>query len=381
MSLNGKSTLWFWLIVFAIAALMLLLFHASLWPFAAGLILAFILDPIADRLQRLGCSRGVAVMIVFGAIILLITLIVVLLLPLLVQQVSQFIEQLPSIVKAVQNFINTQIGALREAVGPQISERLRSLQNPLETFTQDSAKMAGGFLAGLLVGGSAVFNVVSLLIVTPIVGCYMLYDWDRMVAIIDKLLPRRDVRSVRSIAREMNTVLAAYLRGQALICVILGSIYAFGLVALGLNFGLLIGIGSGLICFIPYVGNTLGLGTALLVGLSQYGPDFWPLASIAAVYITGQLIDAYVLQPRFLGKAVGIHPVWLLFALYAFGSLFGFAGVFLAVPMAACLGVIVRHIIRYYQTTQLYGTNSKATKIAQAPQKRLAPPHAGSNKA
>lgn len=365
MTLQARGTLPFWLAVLFMLALVLGVLHDILLPFGAGLVLAFIMDPLADRLQRLGLSRALSVLAVFGALLFTITMVMLVLIPLLTQQMTQFMESLPSILSTLQNFANAKIEALRDALGPEMTNRLQALRSPFETIAQEVTKYTGTFIGSLWAGGAALFNVVSLLIVTPIVAGYLLYDWDRMVAIVDGLIPRRDLRSVRRIAAEINAILAAYLRGQALICLFLGLIYSLGLAALGLNFSLLIGLVSGMIAFIPFVGNIIGLGTALLVGFSQFGPQFGPLVSILAVFGIGQFIDGYVLQPRLLGPAVHLHPVWIFFAFYAFGSLFGFVGVILAVPLAASIGVLVRHTSHYYQHTQLYRAKNRTTTPAR----------------
>lgn len=354
MATQVKGTYVFWVAALVLALAAMFLFGDILLPFGVGLILAYILDPLADRVERLGFSRGYATLIIFGGLILAIVLILVLLIPLLAEQFAEFIKSLPAIIKALQDFTSTQIARLHDALGPQMAAKLKTLQNPIDPILRDAGTVTATFLGSLWVGGQAVFGAISFLVVMPIVACYMLYDWDHMVAVIDHYLPRRDVVRIRTMASEMDDILAAYLRGQALICVILGLIYCAGLMVMGLNFSLLIGLGAGLIAFVPYVGNIIGLGTALLVAFAQFGPSFAPLAGVVAVFAVGQFIDGYILQPRVMGRAVGIHPVWLIFALYAFGSLFGFVGVLLAVPMAACIGVLLRHALHYYKNTKLY---------------------------
>ncbi len=349
----------FWLAVLALTIAALFLFNDILMPFGVGLIFAYMLDPLADRLERLGLSRGMATLTVLGGLILSIILILILLIPLLTEQLTDFVKSLPVILKSLQNFLSAQTAKLQTALGPQIATKLQNLQNPIDPALKDAVVVATAFMGSLWAGGQAVFNAISFFIVMPIVTGYLLYDWDHMVAIVDHYLPRRDVSLIRSMAREMNEVLAAYLRGQALMCLVLGVIYSIGLTTMGLNFSLLIGLTAGFISFIPYLGNFIGLSIALLVALSQFGPDFIPLISVVAVFAIGQLIDGYILQPRLLGKAVGLHPVWLIFALYAFGSLFGFVGVLLAVPISACIGVLLHRSLRYYTQTPFYQAKAK----------------------
>jgi predicted PurR-regulated permease PerM len=356
--MQSRGTFVFWFAAFAFVFAALILFRGILLPFGTGLILAYILNPLVSRLEHSGLSRAMATLIIFGGAILALVLVFILLIPPLTGQLSDFLKSLPAIFKSLQDFTLLQAQKFETVLGP-IADKLKNLQSPLDPFIKDITAAGAAFIASLWIGGRAVVDVISLLIVTPIVTCYLLYDWDRMIEAVDKYLPRSDVSHIRAMASEINSILAAYLRGQAFICLILGIIYSIGLTVIGLKFSLLIGLGAGLIAFIPYLGSILSLVTALLVALSQFGPAFSPLACVILIFAIGHLIDGYVLQPRFLGRTIGIHPVWLIFALYAFGSLFGFIGVLLAVPMAACLGVFLRHALRYYQNTRLYLEQSK----------------------
>jgi predicted PurR-regulated permease PerM len=355
--LKGTFVFWFAALICAIAALFL--FHDILLPFGFGLVLAFMLDPLVDRVQLLGLSRGISTLAIFCGLILMFVLILLLLIPLLADQLAEFIKSLPAILKALQDYAAELATKLRGALGPQLAAKLQGMQSPLDPFFRDAAVVSATFIGSVWAGGQAILNTISFFVVAPLVTAYMLNDWDRMVAHIDKYLPRRDVSQIRTMAREMNDILASYLRGQALICLLLGVIYSAGLTAMGLNFSLLIGLAAGFIAFIPYVGNIFGLGTALLVAFAQFGPEFAPLAGVCAVFSVGQFVDGYILQPRVMGPAIGLHPVWVIFALYAFGSLFGFVGVLLAVPMAACIGVLLSHVLHFYKNTQLYKEKSR----------------------
>ena len=203
-------------------------------------------------------------------------------------------------------------------------------------------------------GGQALLSVISLFVVTPVVAFYLLLEWDRMVAKIDGWLPRQHRDTVRQLAHEMDLAVAGFVRGQVSVCFLLGAFYAIGLAAVGLNFGLLIGIGAGLVSFIPYVGATLGLVVSLGVALVQFWPD-WPMvAAVLAIFAVGQFLEGNVLQPKLVGNNVGLHPVWLMFALFAFGYLFGFVGMLIAVPAAAMIGVLIRFALSQYMASVLY---------------------------
>jgi predicted PurR-regulated permease PerM len=187
-----------------------------------------------------------------------------------------------------------------------------------------------------------------------VVAFYLLHDWDRMVETIDGWVPRQHREIVRALAREIDVVLAGFVRGQTAVCLILGSFYAAGLSLAGLNFGLLIGLVSGVISFIPYVGSMTGLVLAVGVAIAQFWPAWTPILVVAGIFFVGQFFEGYVLGPKLVGESVGLHPVWLMFALFAFAYLFGFVGMLVAVPLAAAAGVLARFALRQYRASPLY---------------------------
>ncbi len=207
------------------------------------------------------------------------------------------------------------------------------------------------------------FNLISLLVITPLVTFYMLNDWDRMVARIDSWLPRDHVETVRAMARDINTAMAGFIRGQGTVCLILGIFYAVALIAAGLNFGLLIGLTAGILSFIPYVGAAVGGVLAIATALVQFWPDWVQILIIVAIFAGGQFLEGNILSPKLVGRSIGVHPVWLMFALFAFGYLFGFAGMLLAVPLAAAIGVLSRFLLDQYLGSKLYlGVNRRRRK-------------------
>jgi predicted PurR-regulated permease PerM len=209
-------------------------------------------------------------------------------------------------------------------------------------------------VTGLWSGGLAVINILALLVVTPVVAFYLLYDWDRMIDLVDSWVPRDSVEEVRLLASEIDRVLAGFVRGQALVSLTLGTFYAAGLVLLGVNFGFLIGLVAGIVSFIPYLGTTLGFVVSVGIALLQFWPDWVMPVATAILFITGQLFEGYVLQPYLIGNNVGLHPVWLMFALFAFGLLFGFVGLLMAIPIAAAIGVLVRYALARYLASPIY---------------------------
>jgi predicted PurR-regulated permease PerM len=203
-------------------------------------------------------------------------------------------------------------------------------------------------------GGQALISVVSLVVVTPVVAFYLLYDWDHMIERIDALLPREHAETIRALGRDVNVAIAGFIRGQGAVCLILGLFYAVSLTVVGLNFGFLIGSVAGVISFIPYVGSLVGFFLSVGVALVQFWPDWIWIGAVIAVFVVGQFLEGNILQPRLVGSSIGVHPVWLMFALFAFGSLFGFVGVLLAVPVTAAIGVLVRFAVSRYRLSALY---------------------------
>jgi predicted PurR-regulated permease PerM len=208
-------------------------------------------------------------------------------------------------------------------------------------------------------------NLLSLVIVTPIVAFYLLTDWDRMVARLDSWLPRPHVETLRGLAREMDDAMAGFIRGQAVVCLLLGLFYAIGLSLAGLNFGLLIGLAAGILSFIPYVGSFIGFVLSISVAFVQFWPDWVHIAAVAAIFAAGQFIEGNFLSPKLVGNRVGLHPVWLMFALFAFGYLFGFAGLLMAVPLAAAVGVLTRFALRKYLSSPFYLGSEVASDVAR----------------
>lgn len=342
----------FWVACLVGLALFLYLFSSVLMPFIAALILAYLLDPLVDRLEKLGMSRLAATGFVLMLFVLLFVLMLLAAAPLLFNQLSAFIIKLPSYASRLQQLVTEQGGPLIERFGG--AERLKEVQASLANGMGEGAKWLAGLVGSVLSGGQAIIGLISLLVLTPIIAFYLILDWDHMIARIDGWLPRQHRAVIRELAGEMDRSVAAFLRGQGLICLILGLFYAIGLSLTGLHFGFLIGIVAGLISFIPYVGSLTGLLLSAGVAIAQFWPDYWMIGAVVAVFAAGQFLEGNVLQPKLLGSAIGLHPVWLMFALLAFGSLLGFVGVMVAVPLAAVIGVLVRFALKQYLASHLY---------------------------
>ena len=342
----------FWLAALLAMAVALFLLRDILLPFVAGLALAYLLDPVADRFERLGLGRLGATLLILGLLVLAFALALVLAVPFVANKLTAFIARLPGYVLRLQQLAAEQGAPFIERIGG--AEVLADMQRSIGEIVEGAGQAALVFLRSLWSGGQAVLSVFSLLVITPVVAFYLLIDWDRMVAAVDAWVPVRFRPTVRRLAGEINHSIAGFIRGQTAVCLILGTFYAVGLTALGLNFGALIGLTAGLLSFIPYIGSLTGLILSVGVALVQFWPDWTWIVATFAVFAVGQFVEGNILSPKLVGASVGLHPVWLMFALLAFGSLFGFVGLLLAVPLAAAVGVLVRFTLERYLASTLY---------------------------
>lgn len=350
----------FWIGAFLLLVLLLWLFSGVLLPFAAAFALGYLLNPVVDRLERLGFSRLGATLFITICFVLVLVPILIVIGPVIWRQLVSFIEALPAYVVKLEALISAESARLERAYGG-ILEKLglggnagAELASATNDLVAEAAQWAASFMKSLLTGGEALINLLSLLFVTPVVTFYMLLDWHKMIATIGGLVPLRQRETVRSLAREIDTALAGFLRGQALVCLFLGAWYGIGLSLIKLNFGLLIGITAGILSFIPYVGSLSALALSSAVAIVQSWPQWNLLAMSLGVVFIGQFLEGNILSPKLVGESVGLHPVWLIFALLAFGKLFGFTGLIAAVPFAASLGVIIRFAVRRYRESNLY---------------------------
>jgi len=325
-----------------------------LTPFVGSLMLAWLGDPLVDRIEKSGRSRNSAVILVFLLMSLLLTLGLLFLVPMIQRQITTLLAVLPQ----AQYW-------LLDVLVPWIEQKTDvDLQSFLETgyvfdWLSNHWRQAGG-AASTVFGyvsrsGIAVLTWTVNLVLTPILTYYFLRDWDQLVQHIGALVPRTHIRTVARLARQSNEVLSGFIRGQIAVMIALGVIYAVGLSLAGLNLGLLIGMIAGLISFIPYLGATTGVVMAVLAALIQaQGLDWKLLSLLALVFTVGQLLESYVLTPRFVGDRIGLHPVAVIFAVMAGGQLFGFLGMLLALPVAAVMNVLLHYVNERYQQSELY---------------------------
>ncbi|SFK18371.1 AI-2E family transporter [Methylocapsa palsarum] len=355
----------FWVGAFVLLILLLWLFSGVLLPFVAAVALGYLLDPVADWLQKLGLSRLGATFVIMAGFIFLGVASLVLIVPVLGSQLASFIEALPAYGSRLADLISEEGARLVRDYGGVVAEKLglgadaaADIRKSTTDLLPEAAAWAASLLKSAWTNGAALISLMSLLVVTPVVAFYLLLDWDKMVATIYNLVPPRHQDTVAELAREIDTALAGFLRGQSLVCLFLGLWYGIGLSLIGLNFGLLIGLTAGVLSFVPYVGSLTALVLSVSVAIVQDWPQWRLLFEAIGVFLAGQFIEGNILSPKLVGESVGLHPVWLIFALLAFGSLFGFTGLITAVPIAAAAGVILRFAVGRYRESDLYTGNA-----------------------
>ena len=352
--MNVERQVRFWLIGLAIALVALYLLRGVLLPFVAGMAVAYLLDPICDRLERWGLSRTLATTVLTILFLLIVAAALMLLVPTIVGQLANLVERAPAFAQALREQMAGLLAMVESRVDPAAMERIQGM---LAESASRLFDWVTHVIAGVLSGGAAIANTLSLIIITPVVTFYLLRDWDRIAGTVDGWLPRAHAPTIRKLVGEVDRTLAGFLRGQGTVCLLLGIFYAVGLSVVGLEFGLVIGLLAGLLSFIPYVGSVVGL--LLSVGLAFLQFDDWlRIAAVAAIFFVGQALEGNVLTPRLVGRSVGLHPVWVIFAILAGGALFGFVGVLLAVPVAAVVGVGIRFALSRYLASPYYDASS-----------------------
>ena len=340
----------FWLAALAVIVLLLWLLSEILLPFVAGTAIAYLLTPVTDRLERLGVNRLAAALSMITLVVMAIVLLILLVAPILGGQLSSFIDNIPGYVTRLQSLLSDPSRPwLQKILGASFSA-----DKSMGDLVTQGVGWLTTFLQSLWSGGRALVSLFSLVVVTPVVAFYLIYDWHRMIRTVDGWIPVNQRETVRQLAREIDAAIAGFVRGQTAVCLILGSFYAVALTLSGLNFGLLIGLISGVITFIPYVGSMTGLILALGVAVAQFWPDYSSILMVLGIFLVGQFLEGNLLAPKLVGESVGLHPVWLIFALLAFGYLFGFVGLLVAVPLAATIGVLARFALQRYRASSLY---------------------------
>jgi predicted PurR-regulated permease PerM len=349
MSFTRPITFWIAMLAAVIAVVVLL--REVLLPFVAGMVLAYLLDPLANRIERLGMNRLLATLTIIVLLVVAIIVLMVLTVPIIVSELASFIESFPLYVRRLHALA---IDPSRPWLSRIVGEGLGQAERSLGELTTLASSWFGTFLRSIWSGGQALISVISLAVVTPIVACYLIYDWNRMIAAVDNWVPPARRETVRALAREVDDTIGGFVRGQSALCLILAVYYASALSLIGLKHGVLIGFAAGLISFIPYLGSFSGLVISTCVAVAQFWPNWTSILLVPAIFFIGQSLADYVLSPYFVGRRVHLSPVWVMFALFAFGYLFGFVGLLIAVPLAAAIGVLMRFALRQYYASPLY---------------------------
>jgi predicted PurR-regulated permease PerM len=356
--MSGRTQALFWVLLVAFFFLALWLLAEILLPFVAGVVIAYLLDPLVDRLREHRVPRGLASFIVLLLFLLVVVLVLLLLVPLLQAEIGDLVRRVPQLVAMSQRLADHLMTLAEKYATPEDMQRARAA---VGARVGDVFGWFVQLLQTVLTSSVALFNVLSLVFITPVVAFFLLRDWDRMLAQIDSWLPREHAPVIRAQAAKVDETLSGFLRGQGTVCLLLGAFYAVALALAGLDFGLVIGVFIGLISFIPFAGSMVG--AVLSIGLTavQFG-DWTHILVVAGIFIFGQIVEGNFLTPKLVGDRVNLHPVWVIFALLAFGALFGFVGVLLAVPVAAILGVLVRFALARYLASPLYDRRDGAAR-------------------
>jgi predicted PurR-regulated permease PerM len=338
----------FWLLTFLVLAAVLWLLHDILLPFVAGVALAYVLAPLADRVERLGMNRTVASLLIVGVLVVALIALILLLVPLLLQQGAALIAHIPGYFNRIKELIvDPNLPWLNWLGAAETGKSASDLVGQVATWLLS-------FSYSLWTGGKALVSFASVLIVMPVVTFYLIRDWHAMIEMVDSWVPLHQRDTVRQLGREIDAAIGGFLRGQFGVCLVLGCYYAIGLMLVGLDFALLIGLIAGVITFVPYIGSMTGLMIAVSVAIAQFWPDWKRITLVVIIFLVGQFIEGNVVSPKFVGERVGLHPVWLIFAMFAFGYLFGFVGLLVAVPLGAAIAVLLRFGLRQYFASPLY---------------------------
>ena len=349
--MDASKQLKIWSLSLLVFLALLYVLRDVLTPFIAGMAVAYFIDPLADKLEEWGLSRGLATTVITIGFFIIAIGGVSLLLPVLTKQIIGFAGRVPLYFDQLREFLEP----LARQVFSNISEEdMKQIGATAAGFAKHALSVLSNLFQRIVSGGAAVIDVVSLLVLTPLVTFYLLRDWDLLVARVDSWLPKKFAPTIRDQFRAIDETLAGFVRGQASVCLVLGTYYATGLSIVGLEFGLLVGLGAGFISFIPYVGASIGLSVGLGIALVQFSGDWVSIGTVVGIFLAGQTAESYVLTPKLVGERIGLHPVWLIFALMAGGSLAGFTGVLLAVPVAAIIGVLIRFGLAQYLKSALY---------------------------
>ncbi|HET6389679.1 AI-2E family transporter [Hyphomicrobium sp.] len=341
----------FWTATALLFAFIVQAIAPALVPFVIGLTLAYFLAPVVDWMSRAGIPRWVSAIILLTVMTLIITLALLFVVPILVQQAAGLFEAAPREIARLRVWIEE---LARENLGTRYPQAEAAVRSAVSSFADSVPSLLGTFAQELWKQSTAAVNFFTVILITPVVFFYVVVDWPKMVAKIDSWLPRDGADQIRGLFIDIDSRISAFIRGQGLVCILLALFYAISLTLAGLDYGLLVGSLTGLAAFIPIFGWALGALTTMIIAFIQFWPDITHILIIVGILLAGEALESAILSPYIIGSEVGLHPVWVIFALLTFSYLFGFLGLLVAVPVSAAIGVLVRFALRSYLESSLY---------------------------
>lgn len=341
----------FWTATALLFAYIVQLIAPALLPFAIGLTLAYFLSPVVDAMGRSGIPRWLSAFLLLALSFLIVILALVSIVPIMFKQAAGLLESAPAAIDRLKGLIQV---VARDHLGPRYPEAEATIRSALDSLTSAVPSLLAGIAGSVWNQGTAAYNFFTLILITPVVFFYVLLDWPSIVAKIDSWLPRDEADQVRALATEIDSRISAFIRGQGVVCILLAIYYAAAYSFVGLNYGLLVGVATGLGAFIPVFGWSIGAIVAVLLAIVQYWPELTPIFVIIGILLGGQALESAILSPYIIGSEVGLHPVWVIFALLTFSYLFGFLGLLVAVPVSAAIGVLVRFALKKYLDSSVY---------------------------
>ncbi len=366
----ADSNRWYFLTVFLLLGIFIYLLAPILTPFAISALIAYLFDPFADKLESWKLSRTLSVVIVFIVMTIIVFLILLVLIPTLERQISNLIINLP---KYFQYLSDNVTPWLREKFGLQTDIfNFSELTDLLKAHWNEAGGIAKNIVASLSKSSMVIVNWMMNIVLIPVVTFYLLRDWDILTARVGELIPRPVYPTINKLVTESNSVLSAFLRGQFSVMLALGIIYSIGLMVIGLDLSLLIGMGAGVVSFIPYLGAITGMVVGVITAFVQFGDPTY-VVYVLIVFGVGQLLEGMVLTPWLVGDKIGLHPVAVIFAVLAGGQLFGFVGILLGLPIAAVVMVLLRFAHQNYMQSKMYGDDEEYSLTNKAPDKKTEP--------
>lgn len=344
------------------------LFKGVLTPFILGIAIAYLLNPVVNSLTKLKIPRLAAVTLILLSFFVFVIGVITLAAPPVAREASALAESFPSYIDKLIEFINPYLGMAQERFGGNYTE---NIQGFLKDNVGKIVSLSGGLAGGLASGGQVVVGFFTTLLLTPLVAFFMMQEWPKITKWVNDLIPRKNEKTIQGLLKKMDFKVAGFVRGQITVAFFLGVIYAIALTIAGLNYGFLIGITAGFLSIIPLVGSTVGLLVSVVVAWFQTG-ELSYVAIIAAIFFVGQIVEGNILTPKLVGDSVGLHPLWVLFALLAGASLFGIVGMLLGVPIAAVIGVLISFSISEYKASSLYAEKAPVEKLAKQTPKKTA---------